>query len=346
LPCIRAAFLQFCARKEEVRVKLPRRFWIHFVVIVVACLPAAVALAAALHSRRIEGGDYVPVSEVAQYYGLGRNASDDRDIARYRELELQSERRDVTLNGVQHWLSAPIYSSQGKLWISSTDVLKALDPVLRQGRAAKPLAVRTIVLDPGHGGNDRGTHGQTGIEKTLTLDLAKRVKDQLDARGFQVYLTRATDRFVPLENRTDFAEQKKADIFVSIHLNSGGNAEGIETFCLPPANAVSTAATFRGWQATRDRTSDTCNRNDEQNVWLAHCVQKSLLQATGANDRGVRRAHFVVIRDTVCPAILVEAGFLTNSGEERKLLNAEHRDRLAKAIAEGVLSYKAGAQKQ
>lgn len=324
----------------------PRSFCIRFIAVTAVCLLASVASAVVLRSRHIEGGEYVLVSDVAQYYGLGRNTSDDRDIARYAELTVEADRRDVTLNGVQHWINAPIYSAQGKLWISSTDILKVLDPVLRQGRCPKPLAVRNIILDPGHGGNDRGTHGQIGIEKTLTLDLAKRVKDQLEARGFQVALTRSTDRLIPLESRPEIAAQKRADLFVSIHLNSGGNAEGIETFCLPPAKAVSTSAPFRGWQATRDQDAEPGNRNDEQNVWLAHCVQKSLLRATGGNDRGVRRARFLVLRDTACPAILVEAGFLTNASEERRLLNADYRDRLAKAILEGILNYKAGVQKQ
>jgi N-acetylmuramoyl-L-alanine amidase len=311
------------------------------------CLLAADAGAAVLKSRRIEGGDYVLLSEVASYYNLGRNSSDDRDIASYRDLTAETDRRDITLHGIQHWLSAPIHSSQGKLWISATDVLKTLDPVLRQGRSAKPLPVRTIVLDPGHGGNDRGASTRNSTEKLLTLDLAKRLQQQLAARGFRVSLTRTVDRFIPLESRPDIAADRKADLFVSLHFNAAGPAaDGIETFCVAPAGAVVTAATFRGWQAARDQSAERGNRADEQNAWLAHCVQKSLLRATGASDRGVRRARFVVIRDAPCPAILIESGFLTNAAEERKLLNPDYRDRLAKAITEGILTYKAGVEQK
>lgn len=314
--------------------------------LILACLGTATAYAVTLKSRRFEGGGYVLVSDVAQYYNLGRNTSDDRDIARYHDLLVEADRREITLNGVQHWLSAPIYSSQGKLWISVSDILKVLDPVLRQGHAAKPLTVRTVVLDAGHGGNDRGAATRNSTEKILTLDLVRRLQQQLEARGFRVWLTRNTDRFIPLESRPELAAQKHADLFVSFHLNSGGVADGIETFCLTPAGAVSTAAAFRGWQAARDQEPDRGNRADEQNAWLAHCVQKSLLRATGAYDRGVRRARFVVIRDAPCTAILIEGGFLTNATEERKLLNPDYRDRLVKAITEGILTYKAGVEQK
>jgi N-acetylmuramoyl-L-alanine amidase len=86
----------------------------------------------------------------------------------------------------------------------------------------------------------------------------------------------------------------------------------------------------------------TCagNRNDEKNVWLAHCVQRALLRRTGANDRGVRRARFQVIRDATMPAILVEAGFLSNRDEEQLILRDDYRAKLAQAIADGILEYK------
>jgi len=315
-------------------------------VLLVACLLSAEVGAAVLRSRRFEGGSYVLVSDVASYYHLGRNSSDDRQRAVYHDLVVEADRREITLDGVQHWLSAPIYSAQGKLWVSATDVLKTLDPVLRRGRTSPALSVRTIVLDPGHGGSDQGATTRRSTEKVLVLDLAKRLQQQLEASGFRVWLTRTADRFIPLESRAEFAAQKRADLFVSLHLNAGGVANGIETYCLTPAGAVSTAALFRGWEKSPSQNSDRGNRTDEQNIWLAHCVQKSLIRSTGAYDRGVRRARFVVLREAPCPAILVEAGFLTHVGEERKLLNAEYRTRLAKAIASGILSYREGVQQR
>ena len=329
-----------------------RHRWIYCGVPLIVCLLAAVAGAVVLKSRRFEGGEYVMVSDVAKCYGLGGDTSREKKTARYRtsfaEWFLEDERREITLNGVQHWLSAPIYGSQDRLWISATDVLKTIDPILRQGRQSAPLNVRTIVLDPGHGGHDRGAQGRTGIEKTLTLDLAKRLQNHLAPTGLRIWITRTSDRFISLDGRPAYAKQKNADLFVSIHLNSAGigsSAQGIETYSLSPAGAVSTSAPFRSWRSAQQEGSETGNRHDAQNIWLAHCIQKSLLRATGAPDRGVRRARFAVLCAAPCPAVLVECGFLSNAAEERKLLEPAYRDRLAKAMADGILSYRASVER-
>jgi N-acetylmuramoyl-L-alanine amidase len=198
------------------------------------------------------------------------------------------------------------------------------------------------VLDPGHGGSDTGTRGRQSVEKILTLDVAKRAERYLEAAGLNTVLTRTSDRTLSLEDRVALATGKHADLFVSIHLNSGGSADGIETYCSPPAGAVSTSNPFRRFFGHPDSPCPN-NRYDEKNVWLAHCVQRSALHATGAADRGVRRARFVVIRDATCPAILIEGGFLSNRAEEQRILTADYRERLAKAIADGILEYRKSA---
>jgi N-acetylmuramoyl-L-alanine amidase len=323
-----------------------RFLWRSFVWLVLA---AGLAQAATLKAYRFDGGEYVMVSELADFYHLGRDLSPARERADYRaasgQLVLQAECRDITVNEVTHWLGAPVLFERGRLWVAATDVLKTIDPVLREGHQPKPLPVRMVVLDPGHGGTDYGTHGERGIEKTLTLDLARRVKERLEAVGLRVGLTRSADRNVSLDARVEFAGEKHADLFVSLHFNSGGSATGIETYCVPPAGAVATAATFHNWRRSRQEPDEPANRFDDRNVWLAHCVQKTLIHSTGDNDRGVRRARFVVVRDAPCPAILVEGGFLTNDGEESRLLRPEYRDTLAKAIADGILNYKAAVEK-
>jgi N-acetylmuramoyl-L-alanine amidase len=249
---------------------------------------------------------------------------------------LHAHRRDVVLDSVNHWLNFPVATASGRLWVSKVDVLKTLDPVLRPAQFRGPSRSRLVVLDPGHGGGDRGTRGRTGrTEKSLTLDLAKRVESRLLAAGLAVALTRTTDRTLALSDRAEFARRKQADLFVSLHFNAAlGGVRGIETYSLTPVGAPSTAGGAFG----RDRLAG--HRHDEENLWLAHCVQKSLLRLTAAPDRGVRRARFQVLREAPCPAILVEAGFLSSSIEERKILTADYRDLLAKAIAEGILAYK------
>ena len=286
----------------------------------------------ALKAYRYGNTYYVAVGDVANYYGLGPDTRGVINRAEYKtsfaQLEVEADRRDVLLNGVNHWLSAPILAVRGKLWVAELDVLKTLDPVLQPQRLRKPGAsVRTVVIDPGHGGGDRGTRGRSSFEKILTLDVAKRVERNLAGSGVRIVLTRTADKTVALEDR-----------------NSGGSADGIETYCTPPAG-VSSTANFGGSGGDRDtgsgdRSAVTNNRFDVQNVWLAHCAQKSLLRATGAMDRGVRRARFWVLRYTNCPAILIEAGFLSSSSEEQRLLRSDYRETLAKAIADGIVAYK------
>jgi len=303
----------------------------------------AFATPSQLKAVRFNGVLYVAVRDIAACYELGTNQSTQIDHVSYRtafaQFSAEHDSREIVINGVTHWISVPAIESHGQLWIASLDVLKVIDPIIRQGRTPNKTMVRTIVLDPGHGGSDRGTRGVTGREKELTLDLAKRVQRLLETAGFKVIPTRATDENVSLDDRVALTERKHADLFVSLHFNSGGNAQGIETYCVPPAGAVSTANPFRRFFGGGD---DKCSANqfDEKNVWLAHCVQRSLLQITGANDRGVRRARYVVIRDAPCPAILVESGFLSNVGEEQRLLAPEYRDKLAKGITDGILEYK------
>lgn len=302
---------------------------------------AALAQPSSLKAYRFGNVYYNSVRDVAAYYGLGRDVRDVVDRAEYRtgfaQLEMQSDRRDILLNGVNHWLSTPVLAARSRLWIAELDVLKTLDPVLRTGRLRSRSQVRTVVLDPGHGGGDRGTRGRSSREKELTLDLAKRVERNLAGKGVRVVLTRTADKTVALEDRVEFTRAKEADLFVSLHFNSGGSANGIETYCSPPAGARSTASPRASGS---DRETTRNNRFDSQNVWLAHCTQKALLGATGAEDRGVRRARFYVLRYASCPAILVEAGFLSSPAEEQRILRTDYRELLAKAVAEGILTYK------
>ena len=293
-----------------------------------------------LKPQRIAGADHVRVSEVAAFYGLGRDQSSAANRAVYKtsfgQLTLQADRREIDLNGVTHWLNAPVLSARSALWLRQLDVQKVIDPILRPDRLRSGTPVRTIVLDPGHGGSDRGTRGQSIFEKTMTLDLAKRVEANLRDKNLRVLLTRRDDDTVSLSDRVKYTNSKRADLFVSLHFNSGGSASGVETYCLPPAGAASTAT-----PASRGGDSERAsgNRYDDNNVWLAHLVQKSLLAVTGAEDRGVRRARFYVLRYATCPAILVEAGFLSNRAEEAKIRKPEYREQLAKAIAGGILEY-------
>ncbi len=311
--------------------------------VTIALNTAALGETHRLQSHHIEGRRYVTVGDLAGYYHLGRGMREDGKRVEYRSrLVLETDSRQIQLDGVGHWLSTPVLFARGEFWLTPLDILKTIDPVLRHHRTSATPAMYTVVIDPGHGGHDEGTHGAHSREKDLTLDLAKRVgRDLASVAGLRVLMTRTGDVTTPLEQRVEFGQAKHADLFVSLHFNFGGTADGIETYCVPPAGAPTTArAPYEGeTEAAGANAAVTNNRFDEQNVWLAHCVQKSLIEATHANDRGVRRARFYVLRYAACPAILVENGFLSNRAEEARILTPEYREALARAIVAGIETY-------
>jgi N-acetylmuramoyl-L-alanine amidase len=330
--------------KEVIAVGNKRRVVILAGVVLAGCFSAAATTtrAPALKTQKLMGRDYVSAADVATAYGLGGDQHRADTVALYRapgrQLQIEADRRDATINGVRHWLAVPVMSARGGLWMGAVDVEKSLEPVFRPDRLRGSVKIRTIILDPGHGGADRGARGPSGqSEKWFTLDLAKRVQRELDGSGAQVMLTRSSDVTMSLAERVEFCRRNRGDLFVSLHFNSGGTASGIETFCLPAAGTSPTASA-----AVRptDQQRQPGNQFDAHNVLLAHYVQEALVKATGGPDRGVRRARFYLLRHISCPAILVEAGFLSNPSEEKKIQTPSHRDRLAKSIAEGILRYK------
>ena len=292
--------------------------------------------------HRLAGGQYVAIRQLASACELGRDYSSSPRRVEYRtataELAAEADRRDIRLNGVIHWLSVPVVEQRGTLWIRPDDVSKTIVPVLHPLPLAANASIRTIVVDPGHGGADTGARGLSGhVEKEWTLDVAHRVVRRLADSGMRVFLTRDSDTTTPLEGRPAFCAAHAGDVFVSVHFNSGGaQANGIETYCLTPPGSPSTEDP----NSHRRDEAQAGNRWDERNVWLAHCVHAAALSVTGAADRGVRRARFEVLRDANCPAILIEGGFLTSQAEEQQVTNPDYRDHLAEAIARGILAYK------
>jgi len=221
-----------------------------------------------------------------------------------------------------------------------SDVDKMLGALIEPSCAVRGKGYRVVVLDAGHGGEDAGAaNARYGIqEKHITLALANAARDMIRRHGIDVYLTRTGDRAMGLPERCQYAARVHADVVVSIHLNSAANPDssGIETHILPPAGHPITASATVG---SRDRTAYPGNSHDGANMALGYSLQKNLLKCTGAEDRGVRRSRFWVLRNAPCPAALVECGLVSNSKEARKLLDAEYQGRVARAVAEGVLAY-------
>jgi N-acetylmuramoyl-L-alanine amidase len=288
-------------------------------------------------------GPSTAVSQVATRYGFASYKVHGKQIALRGEsktLEMVAGSRRASFNGVAFWLSAAPVRTWGRWTMLQSDVDKMLGALIEPSRAVRGKGYRVVVLDAGHGGEDPGAaNARYGIqEKRITLALANATRDILRQRGIDVYVTRTGDRTMGLPERCQYAARVQADVFVSIHLNSAANPDssGIETHILPPAGHPITASATVG---SRDRTAYPGNSHDGANMALGYSLQKSLLKRTGAEDRGVRRSRFWVVRNAPCPAALVECGFVSNGKEARRLLDAEYQGRVARALAEGVLAY-------
>ncbi|HHI96265.1 MAG TPA: N-acetylmuramoyl-L-alanine amidase, partial [Thermodesulfatator atlanticus] len=218
------------------------------------------------------------------------------------------------------------------------------------------LCIRRVVIDPGHGGKDPGCRRRNLKEKDIVLKVAKRLAEKLRAKlGCQVILTRSRDVFIPLEQRTAIANMKRADLFISIHVNSSPkrSAYGIETYYLNFASdeeamrvaAVENAASTHSLSELQNLLKGILlNTKLEESRRLAEAVQKNLVKTLRrryrrVKDRGVRTAPFVVLIGTRMPAVLVEIGFLSHPVEAKRLISPRYQDQVAEGIARGIVAY-------
>ena len=211
------------------------------------------------------------------------------------------------------------------------------------------LTAKTIVIDPGHGGKDPGALGSGTLqEKGIVLSISHKLREILTERGYTVFMTRDTNHFIPLKERTEFATQHKADLFLSIHANAAesSRANGIETYYLDVTSTDKAAQKIAAQENANSGYSiqelETLLKGlireskSEDSKRLARHVQQALVQTTGAVNRGVKHARFVVLIGTKVPAILIETGFVSNPVEGRKLATTAYQYKIATAIAQGV----------
>ena len=219
------------------------------------------------------------------------------------------------------------------------------------------LKVGRIVLDPGHGGHDTGTVGPEGLrEKDLVLDVSKRLGALIEERmNSEVIYTRTDDTFIPLEQRTEIANQAKADLFLSIHANSSPlpSAAGVETYYLnftTSKAALDLAARENaGSQKSIFELQDLLEKialkdKVDESKEFANRIQSALYSFSAKNDarardRGVRKAPFVVLIGASMPSVLAEIGFISNARDESIMKKAEYRQRLAESLYKGLASY-------
>lgn len=215
------------------------------------------------------------------------------------------------------------------------------------------LKVRRVIIDPGHGGHDTGAIGKNGTrEKDITLAISQKLAEELKERGLEVILTRDDDHYVRLEDRAQFANESRGDLFISIHCNSAASAKlhGVETYTLNiSADRYSIRLAARENASTEKGISDlqfiladlATKANTGESTRLASQVQKSLVgqlskEYSDIKDLGNKEALFYVLLGVKMPAILVETAFLSNAEEEQRLGTEEYQDSVAQAIAQGV----------
>jgi N-acetylmuramoyl-L-alanine amidase len=219
-----------------------------------------------------------------------------------------------------------------------------------------------IVLDAGHGGAQEGALGPAGLfEKSLALDLALRLKAELERTGAEVLVTREQDVQLPLADRVSFSNHARPDLFLSLHANSmptrklRARVEGIETFFLSASasgeDALRTASQENagsGASGAAPAQRDTLafiladlqrGEAHADSARLAYAVHRRLVASTGAVDLGVQQAPFYVLMGVEAPAVLVEVGFISHPEEGRRLGDASYRARLVTALADGIRAF-------
>src|SRR5437773_3612000 len=270
---------------------------------------------------KVSGHDYLSVDNISKFYGLPAGVAGAGYKIQFETvkntLEFVSGSREAMINGARSWLCFPVIEQDGRFLVSRTDVAKTIEPLVRPHRVPNIGKVQTVVLDPGHGGYDKGQVSRYGCEKDFALDVARKLRPLLQEKGLRVIMTREGDYFVPLEVRAHIANAARNSIFVSIHFNATNddpNAKGFEIFSFTPRGAPSTSDSAVAPSALSMQPG---SEEDTQSVALSACIYHSLLGHIPEFDRGIKRARFAVLRLTKVPADIIEGGFLTARGESQ-----------------------------
>lgn len=292
---------------------------------------------------RQNGRDYVTFANMARFYKFSEYTRVSHTVSlrtQRRGIRARAGTSEIFINGVRFFTDFPILTNGTDELISAMDVSKIIEPILHPNRIKNTHKVETVILDPGHGGVDTGASNRWGSEKTFALDVAQSARLHLMQAGYKVEMTRSTDKMVPLEDRVAFANRFPKALFISIHFNASGSAEGVETYALAPAGVASNAA-----KANEASISDVrwCsgNEQDEQNIALAAALHATIASRMTMFDRGVKHSRFHVLRNVKIPAVLLECGFLTNVAEGQRIATSQFRQQVGAAIAQGVQNFDA-----
>jgi N-acetylmuramoyl-L-alanine amidase len=293
----------------------------------------------------VSGSDYVRLSEWAESSGWAMKWNKKEGEVAVSgpsvRLGFSIDSRRAEISGVTVWLSLPVVNRGGQPLISAVDARSMIEPVLCPRKSG--ARVRTVCLDPGHGGKDTGSIQGGHCEKKYTLLLAQETARQLKEQGFKVVMTRNSDAVVELSDRPQLASRRGADLFVSLHYDAAEKGtHGVEVFCMAPPGMNSSNA----GGGKSNHPAEPGNAQDERNALLAYLMQKSITRSLPMDDIGVKRSHFEVLRLAHVPAILIEGGFLSNPADAKKIYDAAFRKRMARAIVDGIAAYQRAVNPQ
>ncbi len=288
-----------------------------------------------------------PYTELATVAGkLGMRYQQSRDLkagtlsSRWTSLKFSQNSKVMLLNNFRIFLGFAVAGSKGKLYLSSHDMRNIIRPLLTPQVFSHKPRLKKIVIDPGHGGRDPGCSNESlgMLEKDIVLAWAMQLKEALQERGYQVLLTRHSDRYVENTNRFKYANDVNADLFLSLHFNSvpRPSVHGIETYVYTPLGQPSSS---RSHIEEIDLKARPANHFDPWSTLAGFNIQRQLIQSIGGVDRGLKRARFSMLSGLNCPGVLIEGGFFSNRTEAKKIKSAWHRKKLAEAVAVGVDAY-------
>jgi len=322
-----------------------------------------------LKTQQVEGVPFVPLIQVCDANGV--SYAWDSLTSRVRlylkgdQLVVTVNEKVIDLNGEIKFLSKPVRMVGGAVMVPQSMLelpwwgmkkKPMLEVVIKK---ASPYSIDSIILDPGHGGKDRGAVGTTGLkEKELVLAICEELKVALEKRDITVHMTRENDSYVSLSDRAKKANGTDADLFISVHANGhrSRRAHGFEIYYLTDkvnsaTRDIEMIENKNGDKRVKGLLPDAYHKNPK--LWdaalrehrreakdLAKEIDKSISGQRMIRNRGVKSARFFVLKWVDKPSILIELGFLTNANEERNLQNATYKKKMVQSLVQGIIRYK------
>ncbi|MBI5143753.1 MAG: N-acetylmuramoyl-L-alanine amidase [Candidatus Omnitrophica bacterium] len=322
--------------------------------------------------RTFDDIQYVPLIRLCEAYGLDwkwdpfiKTAAIER---KGKRIILRDGSDRILVNGDEKRLDRPVLTNGGIVFVPISFIRNNLGAIvetpsfkkLPEAGILKKFEIKTIVIDPGHGGKDPGAIGRAFRlkEKYKTLAISKRLKDMLEDKGLKIVMTRDDDTFVSLPRRVEIANRNGADLFVSIHINASRSRSlsGFECYYLSDATDDNARAieAFENASLKMDEENIlkhskgldktlwdmTLSENRVESAGLAKHICGSVEDSAVLRTRGVKSARFYVLKGTRMPAVLVEVAYLSNRYEEMKLKDKDFLEDITGAIAKGILAYK------